>query len=303
MSCALLGPLDSRASGSPSTHAVVSAFAVAVGRTVAVTNRATPAAAHPARAGPTAATRSTGGRPSGGATARARPGETHGSRRPVAPRQAARRSSAVHAPAREDRQPRHDHERADGWVRPFRHALEVGVGDRRPRRSPAGTRARAPATGPAAARRGTRARRSARTRRSPPPWCCAARSPARARSQKQRQEHALPRIAQRVAVGEACGRQVAGGKQQLRHAEHGGDADEAARSVTAPTTAALAASTRPRRGVAVSVRIMPELCSPAAALTPSTRKKIALGRPPVGDGPIGSKSRRSRRASRRRSPR
>ena len=51
-------------------------------------------------------------------------------------------------------------------------------------------------------------------------------------------------------------------------------------SVTAATTSAFAASTRPRRGVAVSVRrIMPAPYSDVAALTPSARKSSALGEP------------------------
>ena len=63
----------------------------------------------------------------------------------------------------------------------------------------------------------------------------------------------------------------------------------AATSVTAATTSALAASTRPRRGVAVSVRrIMPAPYSAVAALTPITRKRIALASWPISAAPIGS---------------
>jgi len=66
-----------------------------------------------------------------------------------------------------------------------------------------------------------------------------------------------------------------------------------AASEIAPTTSAFAASTRPRRGVAVSVsRIIPEPYSAVAALTPSTRKRIALTMPPISAVPIGSNSRR-----------
>ena len=63
----------------------------------------------------------------------------------------------------------------------------------------------------------------------------------------------------------------------------------AATSVSPAMTSAFAASTRPRRGVAVSVRrIMPAPYSAVAALTPITRKKIALATPPISAAPIGS---------------
>ena len=60
-------------------------------------------------------------------------------------------------------------------------------------------------------------------------------------------------------------------------------------SVTSVTTAALAASTRPRRGVAVSVsRIMPLPYSDVATFAPSAMKISALGTPPIRAKPIGS---------------
>ncbi len=59
--------------------------------------------------------------------------------------------------------------------------------------------------------------------------------------------------------------------------------------MTAATTSAFAASTRPRRGVAVSVRrIMSAPYSLVAALTPITRKRIALASWPISAAPIGS---------------
>ena len=62
-----------------------------------------------------------------------------------------------------------------------------------------------------------------------------------------------------------------------------------ATSVSPATTAAFAASTRPRRGVAVSVRrIIPELYSFVTAVAPSTAKTIVLNRLPNRPMPTGS---------------